>query len=179
MFQIFLTKHIIFANIQMFIFALIFAQEWELHYFVWSLFIYWFVSIKRWCIDKLGNFHANKIALLFTTPELRVTKEPFNIFKPTGNFLYRQFQGIALLWILFVIDVSYLSIVMLSCLFLAALRSFAGKGMISCVLCFLVLFLFVTIQCGVPGQVWNLIALIPINVSFCYFLMRKVQFWTT
>ena len=41
---------------------------------------------------------------------------------------------------------------------------------------FLVCSLFVTIPYGVPGQVWYLIAMIPINVSFCYFVMRKVLF---
>ena len=65
---------------------------------------------------------------------------------------------------------------MLSCLFLAALKSSPMKEMISCVLCFLVCSLFVTIPYGVPGQVWYLIALIPINVSFRYFVMRKVLF---
>ena len=47
--------------------------------------------------------------------------------------------------------------VMLSCLFLAALLSPAGKGLISCVffvLCFSCV--FVTFPYGVPGQVWFL-----------------------
>ena len=55
----------------------------------------------------------------------------------------------------------YFVFVMLSCLFLAALWSPAGKGLtslLSCVLCFLVFCLF-PIKC--PGQVWYLIVSIP------------------
>ena len=51
---------------------------------------------------------------------------------------------------------------MVSCLFIAALWSPAGKGIafwLSCVLCFIVF--IVTFPCGVLGQVWYLIALIP------------------
>ena len=63
--------------------------------------------------------------------------------------------------IFYIICVSCLSVI-LSCLFFAALWPPAGKGLsswLSCVRCFLGV--FVTFPCGVPGQVWYLIVLIP------------------
>ena len=52
--------------------------------------------------------------------------------------------------------------VMLSCLFIAALWSHAGKGLaswLSCVLCFVVLFF--AFPSGVLGRVWFFIVSIP------------------
>ena len=51
--------------------------------------------------------------------------------------------------------------VMLSCLFIAALWSPAGKGLTSCSLVCDVLCVFVTFPCGILGQVWYLIVSIP------------------
>ena len=52
--------------------------------------------------------------------------------------------------------------VMLSCLFIAALWSPAGKGLASWLSCVLCLLCFVTFPCGVLGQVWFLIVSILI-----------------
>ena len=59
--------------------------------------------------------------------------------------------------------------VMLSCLFIAALWSLAGKG-----LTFWLLFVmsncdFVTFPCGILGQVWYLIVLIPDLCHLSYY----------
>ena len=51
--------------------------------------------------------------------------------------------------------------VMLSCLFIAALWSPAGKGLTSLLLFVMFNFVFVTFSCGILGQVWDLIVLIP------------------
>ena len=63
--------------------------------------------------------------------------------------------------------------VMLSCLFLAALCSPAGKGLTSWFSCMCVFSrVFVTFLYGVPGRVWCLIVLIP---DLCFPLLSK---WT-
>ena len=59
---------------------------------------------------------------------------------------------VLLLWMFFVFVFG-----MLSCLFLAALLSSAGKGLTSCVLCFLV---FLSLS-HFLGQVWYLMVSIP------------------
>ena len=51
--------------------------------------------------------------------------------------------------------------VMLSCLFIAALWSPAGKGLASWLLFVMFICVFVTFPCGFLGQVWNLIVSIP------------------
>ena len=53
---------------------------------------------------------------------------------------------------------------MLSRLFIDALWSPAGKGLTSWLL-----FVFVTFSCGIPGQVWYLIVLIPDLCHLSYF----------
>ena len=51
--------------------------------------------------------------------------------------------------------------IMLSCLFIAALWSPAGKGLTSWLLFVMSNCDFVTFPCGILGQVWYLIVLIP------------------
>ena len=57
--------------------------------------------------------------------------------------------------------------VMLLCLFIAALWSPAGKGLTSWLLFVMSNCDFVTFPCGILGQVWYLIVLIP---DLCLFL---------
>ena len=62
---------------------------------------------------------------------------------------------------------------MLSCLFIAALWSPAGKGASLLALLYVVLSCaFVTFQCGVLGQVWCLIVSIPDICLLTYFYDR-------
>ena len=63
----------------------------------------------------------------------------------------------------FVDHLYYLCLVffMLLCLFIAALWSPAGKGLTFWLLFVLFNCVFVTLPCGILGQVWNLIVLIP------------------
>ena len=58
--------------------------------------------------------------------------------------------------------------VMLSCLFISALWSPAGKGLTSWI-SFYVLLCFVTFPCGILGQVWYLIVSIPDLCHLSYF----------
>ena len=57
-----------------------------------------------------------------------------NMFKPSSNFFTDCSMAVLLLWIVFVICALCLSI-LLSCLFLAALWSPAGKGLTSSLSC--------------------------------------------
>ena len=75
-----------------------------------------------------------------------------------------------LLWILFVICVSYLSII--SCLFLATLWSPAGKGLtswLSCIWCF-------SCVLSLSYMAWYLIVSIP-DLCLLYFLLRWLHLW--
>ena len=65
----------------------------------------------------------------------------------------------------------YLSLVfvMLSCLFIAALWSPAGKGLTSRLLFVMFKCDFVTFPCGILGQVWYSIIMIPDLCRFSYF----------
>ena len=78
------------------------------------------------------------------------------MFKPSNNFFIDRLKAVLLLWILFVIYVSSLSVI-LSCMLLAALwrpDHFTLLYVISiCV--------FVTFRYGVLGQVWYLIVSLP------------------
>ena len=59
--------------------------------------------------------------------------------------------------------------VMLSRLFIAALCSPAGKGLISWLWYVMFNLVFVTFQCGILGQVWYLIVSIPNLCHLSYF----------
>ena len=65
----------------------------------------------------------------------------------------------------------YLSLVfvMLSCLFIAALWSPAGKRLTSRLLFVMFKCDFVTFPCGILGQVWYSIVMIPDLCRFSYF----------
>ena len=60
--------------------------------------------------------------------------------------------------------------VMLSRLFIAALWSPAGRGLTSLLLFVMFSCTFVTFPCGILGQVWYLIVLIPDLCPLSYFL---------
>ena len=62
---------------------------------------------------------------------------------------------------------------MLSRLFIAALWSSAGKGLTSWLLFVMFNCDFVTIPCGVLGQVWCLIVYIPDLCLLSYFVQNK------
>ena len=64
---------------------------------------------------------------------------------------------------------------MLSCLFIAALWSPAGKGLASWLLFVMFNCVFVTFPCGIQGQVWYLIVSNPDLCSLAYFYSNKVQ----
>ena len=69
--------------------------------------------------------------------------------------------------------------VMLSRLFIAALRSLARKGLTSWLSFVMFYYVFVTFPCGILGQVWYLIESIPVLCHFsylCYALTYYILF---
>ena len=68
---------------------------------------------RRWCIDKLGIFHANQTSILGMRMVL--------LHVSMGNLFTNRSKAMLLLWILVVIHVSFFVFVMPFCLFLAAL----------------------------------------------------------
>ena len=65
--------------------------------------------------------------------------------------------------------------VMLSRLFIAALRSPAGKGLASWLLFVMFNCVFVTFPCGILGQLWYLIVSIPDLCRISYFNNNRYQ----
>ena len=64
--------------------------------------------------------------------------------------------------------------VMLSCLFIAAVWSPAGKGLTSWRLFVMFNFVFVTFPCGILGQVWYLIVSFP---NLCHHSYLDIFYW--
>ena len=109
---------------------------------LFDLFITCFVIY----IDKLGISHVNQTSMSWSRSELRVRLVPFNMLKPSKDFLLIVLMSI---------------FVILTCLrlFLVALWSLAGKGLTSGSL--VLSCIFVSFPEGVPGQVRYLIVLTP------------------
>ena len=60
---------------------------------LYLFFISWFICSRRWCVDKLGVFHANIYVSWFTS-ELRVRLVHLKTrLSPPLKYLYWQFQG--------------------------------------------------------------------------------------
>ena len=81
---------------------------------LYLLVISWLICSRRWCIDKLGVFHANQISMSWSTSELRVRLARLETgLSPPGKIFYWPFQGGAS----FVYHLCYfcLVFVMLSC----------------------------------------------------------------
>ena len=45
---------------------------------LYLLVISWFICSRRWCIDKLGDFHANQTSMSWSTSELRLRLARFS-----------------------------------------------------------------------------------------------------
>ena len=67
-----------------------------------------------------------------------------------------------------------LMFVMLSRLFIAAVWSPAGKGLISWLLFVMFNCVFITFPCGILGQVWYLIVSFP---TICYLSYLDIFYW--
>ena len=98
---------------------------------LYLLVISWFICSRRWCIDKLGVFHANQISMCLD-PHLnygwgRCRETGLN---PPVNYFTDRSKGVLLLWIFYAF-----SVLCLLCLcarrFICALSSPAGKGLTS------------------------------------------------
>ena len=66
----------------------------------------------------------------------------------------------------------FLVFLMLSCLFIAALWSPGGKRLTSWLLLVVFIVFVVTFPCGILGQVWYLIVLIPDLCRLSYFVLK-------
>ena len=134
--------------------------------------MYW-EMVLRWIGDL---WWKQDIYVSWFTPELRVRLVLLNMFGPSGEFFTVRSKAVLLLWILFCYLHFMFVFVMLSCLFLVALWSPAGKGLTSWLLCVMFSCVFVTFPYGVPGlspgQVWYLTVLIP-DLCLLYFVYLK------
>ena len=125
------------------------------------LFISWFVCTRRWCM---------RTKHLFVLIHIRHKGEVgTNMFNRSSSFLTDRSKVVLLLWILFVICVSCLSVILLSCLFLTSLWASVGDGWLLSSLVCCVFLCFVTFPYGVPGQVWCLIVSIHDLCLLLYF----------
>ena len=121
-------------------FAPLFSLSLSLLYL---LFISWFIYFCRWCIEKLGVFHVNQTSMCRRETGLC----------PPVEYLYWPFQG----GTSFVDRLCFLCLVflMLSRLFIAALWSPPGKGLISWLLLVMfIVFLLLSqvvswVRCGI------------------------------
>ena len=153
---------------------------------LYLLIISWFICSRRWCIDKLGVYHANQTSViwLLCIEEIHGGSKarqgnlcvliniwtkgevgaPFNRFKPSSKIFYWPFQG----GTSFVDLLCFFSVLCLLCLcmrlFICALWSPAGKGLTSWLS-------FVVSNCPIDilGQVWYLIVSIPDLCTPTYF----------
>ena len=105
---------------------------------LYLLFISWFICSRRWCIDKLGVFHANQTSMCLD-PHLRVRLacHEIGLSPPVKYFTYRSY-AVLLLWIIYVMCFFCGSFMLFSvlfllcfcaCLFINTLWSPAGKGL--------------------------------------------------
>ena len=131
---------------------------------LYLLFRSWFICSRRWCMDKLGVFHAKpNIYMSWSTVKLALRETGLS---PPVKYFYWPFQGSTS----FMDHLCYLCIVfvMLLWLFIAALWLSEEKGLtswLSFVMYIVILLLFHL----VPGQVWYLIVLI--TDPCCFFLL--------
>ena len=106
-------------------FSVLFTDESLL--LLYLLFISWFISSRRWCIDNLGVF----IYVSWSTSELRVRLAPWNWFKPSSKIFLLTFPR----WYFFCGSFMFFSDLFLLCLcarlFICALWSPTEKGLTS------------------------------------------------
>ena len=123
--------------------------------------IYFFISQFVFLVDdaSMGWGSLMQTKHIFVLIHYRNNGEVGTLkqFRRTGNFY----------WLFFCGSFCYLNLisVMLSCLFLVALRSTAGKGLTSWLSLRDIFFVVVTFMCGFLGHMWYLIASIP---DFCF-----------
>ena len=108
-----------------------FIYCWVLN-FALSPFISWFICFRRWCIDKLGVYHANQTAMCID-PHLNWgwgwrTVKPVQALE--WNIFTDHSRAVLLLWIIYVISVLFL-LCFCANLFIHALWSPAEKGLTS------------------------------------------------
>ena len=54
-------------------------------FLLYLLLISWFICVWRWCIAKLGVFHANQTSMCWSTSKLMVRLAPWNCFKTSSK----------------------------------------------------------------------------------------------
>ena len=119
--------------------------------FAYLLFISWCICSGRCCMDKLRAFHANQ------TSELRVRLAPWNRVKPSSKIILQSITR--------------------RCFRFCSLLPCGhrlGKGW-PLVSFMMPNFDFVIFPCGILGQVWYLIVLIPDLCRLSYFEFNAVR----
>ena len=123
-------------------------------YLCFIFFISLFICFWRWCIDKLGVFHANQTYMSWSICELRVRLVQWYQFKPSSKIFYWPFQGVTS----FVDHFLGFSCFRVCSLLPCGLLLGKGWPLGSCWRCLLYL---VTFPRGILGQVWYLIVSFP------------------
>ena len=127
----------------------------------------WVVSTRKWCIHKLGIFHANQTSMCFNSQQnLKWGWRRLNMLKPSSDFFSDRSKA-SLLWIFCHWCFTFVFIIM-SCLFLEPLWSPARKGLtpwLSCVWYFLVSCVF-PICCLGSGVVLDCIESWPLILLY-------------
>ena len=142
------------------------------------IFISRFMCSRRWCIDKLGVFHANQISMCLD-PHLN---SGWGLHCETGlgppvKYFTDCSKVVLLLWIFYVSTVLCL-LFLCACLFICALWSPAGKGLTSWLSFVMYNCEFWHFSIGILGQVWCLIVSIPDLCPLSYFITwRRVWEW--
>ena len=135
---------------------------------LYLLFISWFICSRRWCIDKLGVFHANQITMSSSTSEFRVRLAPWNRFKPSSEIFLltvprRYFFGGSFMFFCLVF-VMPLCVSVYSCLVVTCWERADHLALICGVLLWDCHF-----PIGILGQVWYLIVSLPDLCTLTYF----------
>ena len=128
---------------------------------LYLLVISWFICFRRWCIDKLGVFHANQVSMTsWSTSELRVRLALLNGFKPSSKIFYWPFQGCTSFVDLYVFVLSCVGYVFVHACLYVLWGHLLGKGwpLGSRLWCLLWVCHF---PIGIQGRVWYLIVSIP------------------
>ena len=113
--------------------------------FCWKLlFISWFICSRRWCMDKLGVFHANQTSVSWFISELMVRLVLRNTiwFKPSSKillFLTDRSKAVLLMWIICGIFVLCLSCFCVCSLLPCGHLLAKGWPLGSCLWCLIVL----------------------------------------
>ena len=146
-------------------------------FFPFYILICMYLEMMHRIVRDLSCLSNNYVSC--STSVLRVRLVSLNMFKPSSFFSADRCKEVVLLWVICCCLCFMLAIVMLSCMFLAALWSPAGKSWPLALLCVVLSCVFVTFQCGFSYHVWYLIVSIPDLCPPLYFVISYLmwRYW--